>query len=140
MFSRDAEALRSGARGTERRPARVPRGEVTRTGGLRMVVFLQLAVLCATLESAPDYTVHVRELTAPEQSIKVPLTGSVTVHDAVVSLDRRKGELDRMDLWLLRRDQDGSDRVLRIDWVGIATRGMTATNYQIRAGDRLFLQ
>lgn len=105
-----------------------------------MIVFLSMVIMCATIETAPDYTVHVRELTSPEQTDKVPLTGSVTVYDAVLSLNRRKDDYERMDLWLARRERDGSDRVLQIDWVGITKHGITTTNFQILPGDRLFLQ
>ena len=88
----------------------------------------------------PSYTVHVRELTAPEKVVRVPLASSVAILDAVTALKRSPRELERMDLWIVRQKVGGKVKVLRIDWVAISQRGECATNYLILAGDRLFLQ
>lgn len=88
----------------------------------------------------PTYTVHVRELTAPERAVPVPLDSPVCILDAVGALKRSPGELARMDLWIVRRDAGGKAQVLRVDWTGITQWGRTATNYVILDGDRLFLQ
>jgi hypothetical protein len=45
-----------------------------------------------------------------------------------------------MDLWVVRPGVDGQAIVLKVDWAGITQRGETRTNFQLRAGDRLFLQ
>ena len=105
-----------------------------------MFVLLQMVVLWAVADATPGYTVHVRELTAPEQAVRVPLAGSDTVLDAVAALKRQPGNLGGMDLWLVRPVAGGKARVLPIDWHGITAWGVTTTNYQLLAGDRLFLQ
>jgi polysaccharide export outer membrane protein len=105
-----------------------------------MFALLQVVVLCAAADAAPGYTVHVRELTVPERVVRVPLTGSETVLDAVAALKRPPNNLARMDLWVARSGEGGKVQVLRIDWTEITMRGVTATNYQLLTGDRLFLQ
>jgi len=45
-----------------------------------------------------------------------------------------------MDIWIDRLEASGKTRALKVDWVGITQRGETRTNYQLLAGDRLFLQ
>ena len=105
-----------------------------------MFVLFQIVSLCVAADLAPTYTVHVRELTVPEQVIRVPLTDSTTVLDAVGALKRSPRDLGRMDLWIARRTAGGKARVLRVDWTAITQQGMAATNYQILDGDRLFLQ
>ena len=105
-----------------------------------MFALFQIVALCAAADGAPGYTVHVRELTAPERAIRVQLTGAVTVLDAVASLQRQPGDPGRMDLWVVRPNAGGTNRVLPVDWAAITQRGVTVTNYQVLAGDRLFLQ
>ena len=105
-----------------------------------MFALFQIVALCAAADGAPGYTVHVRELTAPERAIRVRLIGSDTVLDAVTGLKRQPGDLGRMDLWIVRRSEDGKSRVLRVNWAAITQQGATATNYQMLDGDRLFLQ
>lgn len=105
-----------------------------------MGLLLQLIMLCAAEDAVPDYTVHVRELTTPERTIHVPLTESEAVLDAVAELKRTPAQLEQMDLWIVRPTAGGKVQVLRIDWVAITQHGVTATNYQVLAGDRLFLQ
>jgi polysaccharide biosynthesis/export protein len=105
-----------------------------------MFALLQIAVLCVVTDADTACTVHFRELTAPERVVRMPLAGSETVLDAIAALKQSPTDLARMDLWVARPGASGSVRVLRIDWTGIARRGVTATNYQLLAGDRLFLQ
>ena len=105
-----------------------------------MFAMLQIVALCAAADAAPGYAVHIRELTAPESTVRAPLTHSETVLDAVAALERTPADLSRMDLWVLRPVVGGKSQVLRIDWAGITTRGVVATNYQLLAGDRLFVQ
>src|SRR5262245_39534928 len=105
-----------------------------------MFVMFQIVALCLVADAAPSYTVHVRELTAPEKVVRVPLTSSVCIRDAVEALKRPPRELARMDLWIVRRAEGGAVKVLRVDWVAITQNGVAATNYLMLAGDRLFLQ
>lgn len=105
-----------------------------------MFVMFPLLALCLTADAAPSYTVHVRELTTPEKVVRVPLTSSVALIDAVEGLKRPPRELAGMDLWLVRQNENGDVKVLRVDWIAISQGGSSATNYQILKGDRLFLQ
>ena len=105
-----------------------------------MFAIFPIIALCAAIEAKPGYTVHVRELTAPERVIRLQPTGTHSVLDAVASLKRQPSGLGRMDLWIVRRDEDGKAQVLPVDWTALTQRGMSATNYQMLAGDRLFLQ
>jgi polysaccharide biosynthesis/export protein len=104
-----------------------------------MFALFQVIALCVGTV-APGYTIHVRDLTAPEQVTRVKPTGSETVLDAVERLQLSSRELRGMDLWLARRDANGKVQFLPVDWVGITRHGLTATNYQVLTGDRLFVQ
>ena len=105
-----------------------------------MFVMFPIVALCLAPGPAPSYTVHVRELTAPEKVVRVPLAGSVAILDAVEALKRSPRDLARMDLWIVRRAEGREVKLLRVDWGAITQCGECATNYQILAGDRLFLQ
>jgi hypothetical protein len=87
-----------------------------------------------------SYRIHVRELEQPEQVFERPVTGLTSVLDAVGSLKPLPSKISHMDLWLIRLGADGKNQILRIDWTGMTQRGETKTNFQIFAGDRLFLQ
>src|SRR5262245_49475260 len=88
----------------------------------------------------PSYTVHVRELTAPERVTRVQLDSSVCITDAVPTLKRPPRDITRMDMWIVRRDDRGKEMVLPVDWAGISRRGEFMTNYIVLDGDRLFIQ
>ena len=104
-----------------------------------MFALVQIIALCAAADAAPGYTVHVRGLTAPEQTTRQKFTGSETVLDAVAALPRPADAADK-DLWIARQNKAGVVQILRIDWAAITQNGETATNYQLLDGDRLFLQ
>ena len=104
-----------------------------------MFALIQIVALCAPADAAPSYTIHIREITAPERTIQQKFTGSECVLDVVASL-QRPAEVARMDLWIARSDKGGKIQVLRIDWTAITQQGVTTTNYQLLAGDRFFLQ
>lgn len=105
-----------------------------------MFVMFQLIALFLAADTTSSYTVHIRERTAPEKAVRVPLASSVDVLDGVEALKRSSHEVAGMDLWIVRRNESGTVKVLRIDWTAISQRGESATNYIILAGDRLFLQ
>ncbi len=105
-----------------------------------MFVTLQIIALVLAADAVPSYTVHVRELTAPEKVVRVQLTSSIAILDAVEALKRSPRDLGGMDLWIVRKAENDAVKVLRVDWAAISQRGQSATNYQILAGDRLFLQ
>jgi hypothetical protein len=97
-------------------------------------------LLCRAADAMPSYTVHIRELTAPEKVVCGPLAGSECILDAVAALKRSPRELAGMDLWIVRRAESGKVKALRVDWAAISQRGESATNYVMLAGNRLFLQ
>lgn len=105
-----------------------------------MFVMLQIVSLVLAADATPSYAVHIRELTAPEKIVRVTLDGSVCISDAVEALHQSPRQLAGMDLWIVRRAESGAVKVLRVDWAAITQHGQSATNYQILAGDRLFLQ
>ncbi len=105
-----------------------------------MFALFQIIALGAGISPEPvGYTIHVREQKAPELVVRLQPTDSHCVLDAVESLKRQPGDLARMDLWIVRR-AEGKTQVLRVDWNAIAQAGVTATNFQMMDGDRLFLQ
>lgn len=103
-----------------------------------MFALSTLVVLC-TLTAPPAYTVHVRDLTTPEVATRYAATGSVCVTDALESLEK-PADFATVDVWVARPVAGGVPEVLRVDWAGITRHGRTATNYQLFAGDRLFVQ
>ena len=103
-----------------------------------MFAFTNLVVLC-TLVAPPAYTVHVRDLTTPEVATRYHATGSECVLDALESL-AKPADFATVDVWVARPVAGGEPEVLRVDWAGITRRGRTSTNYQLLAGDRLFVQ
>jgi RNA polymerase sigma factor (sigma-70 family) len=82
------------------------------------------------------FTVHVRPLTAAEQVVRVKATGSHTVLDGLLhAAGVMTIKADELSVWVVR-DQ----KVLPVDLPGILQRGVTTTNYQLVAGDQLFVQ
>lgn len=84
---------------------------------------------------AGAFTVHVRTLTAAEKVTRVKLAGSQTVIDALAHADGVSLKPDAISVWVVR---EGA--VMPVDLGGITLKGETKTNYQIRAGDQLFVQ
>ncbi len=105
-----------------------------------MFVMFQIVALCLAADAAPSYTVHIRERATAEKTVRVPLSGSVCIRDAVEALKRPPRDLVRMDMWIARRAGGGEVKLLRVDWAALAEGGTPATNYILLAGDRLFIQ
>jgi hypothetical protein len=105
-----------------------------------MLALLFVAAGCALAEPEPGYAIHVREQTTPERVVRVAVAGDETVTDAVGRLWLPPALLAQMDMWVARPGPAGERRVHRVDWLGIAERGLTRTNYALLPGDRLFLQ
>src|SRR5436189_4346828 len=110
------------------------------TDGESGMLALLTAAACAFAGPEPGYSIHVRELTAPERVVRVRPAGDEAVLDVVERLRLGPAGFDRMDLWVVRPGPGGEPRVLPVDWTGIAQHGRTRTNYQLLPGDRLFLQ
>ncbi len=81
------------------------------------------------------FTVHIRTLTAAEKVVNVKATGSECVIDGLIhAIDDVPIMTGTVSTWLVRGKE-----VLPIDLPGIKN-GVTHTNYQLKAGDQLFVQ
>jgi polysaccharide biosynthesis/export protein len=71
---------------------------------------------------------------------RVPITGSDTVLDALSAVNGLS-QVSSKRIWISRpsRTNPAKGKILTVDYAGITKRGATATNYQIRPGDRLFI-
>lgn len=72
--------------------------------------------------------------------VRLPVTGNETVLDAVSNI----GGLSRVSskrIWISRPAPNGKGcaQILPVDWDGITRDAVTATNYQLLPGDRLFI-
>jgi polysaccharide export outer membrane protein len=77
-----------------------------------------------------------------QQLLRLPVTGNDTVLDALAQARGLPPVSSTHRIWVSRPSlPDGPcDEVLPVDWIGITTRGRTATNYQLLPGDRIFVQ
>ncbi len=87
-------------------------------------------------QKADSFTIHIRSLDAPESAIRVKATGNETILDGMVQAAREITlKPEGLTVWIVRGKQ-----VLPVDLVGITQRGITKTNYQLHAGDQIFVQ
>jgi polysaccharide biosynthesis/export protein len=72
--------------------------------------------------------------------MRVPITGNETVLDAIAQIGGLKGA-DPVRVWIARhaRNGVGMEKILPVEWKEIASGASTATNYQMLAGDRLYV-
>lgn len=77
-----------------------------------------------------------------EQVVRVPITGSETVLDAISQVNGLSPVSSKHHVWIARRNpgHGSPDNVLKVDWIGVTQRGAMATNYQIMPGDRLYVR
>ncbi|MBY0528234.1 MAG: hypothetical protein K2R98_32895 [Gemmataceae bacterium] len=79
-----------------------------------------------------------------EQVVRLPITGSETVLDAIGQINGLPAVASKKDIWVARsfpcQGGHGSEQILPVDWCGIAQRGSTETNYQIMPGDRVYVK
>jgi polysaccharide export outer membrane protein len=76
-----------------------------------------------------------------EQVYRFPVTGNETVLDAISLINGLPPVASKRHIWLARRNPNGGfDNMYAVDWIGIAQRGATSTNYQIMPGDRVYVQ
>ena len=76
-----------------------------------------------------------------QQVFRLPVTGNETVLDAIAQVNGLLPVSNKREICLARPsplDQAG-DQVFPVDWEGLTTRGRTATNYQLLAGDRVYI-
>lgn len=71
---------------------------------------------------------------------RVPITGNETVLDALAQV-RGLSQLSSKQIWIARPapPEFGCQQILPVDWDALAQGGMTATNYQILPGDRIYI-
>jgi polysaccharide export outer membrane protein len=77
-----------------------------------------------------------------EQVYRVPVTGSETVLDAISQINGLPPVASKRKIWVARRTPgDGNPiQVLPVDWKGITQEGVSATNYQVLPGDRIYVK
>jgi polysaccharide biosynthesis/export protein len=72
--------------------------------------------------------------------VRVPITGNETVLDAIGNVGGLS-QVSSKKIWVARPAPGGvgCDQILPVDYEAIAHGGLTATNYQLLPGDRLFI-
>jgi polysaccharide export outer membrane protein len=75
-----------------------------------------------------------------EQVYPFLITGSETVIDALGRIYGLPPVADKTKIWVARRGPGSMGQILPVDWVGIAQRGATGTNYQLMPGDRIYVK
>jgi polysaccharide export outer membrane protein len=87
---------------------------------------------CYVIADCPDH--------GGERVIRLPVTGSETVLDAIAGVDGLTAAARQKSVRVfVRRTASGGEQVLPVDWAGIVRDGVTATNYQLRSGDRVYV-
>jgi polysaccharide export outer membrane protein len=78
---------------------------------------------------------------AGERVDRIPFTGNETVLDAVSQI-QGLSDISSKRLWVARPSPPGcaGSQVMMVDWRGITQDGLTATNYQILPGDRIYIK
>ena len=76
------------------------------------------------------------------QVYRFPVTGNETVLDAISNIQGLPAVASKKKLWLARPApaQHCCSQILPIDWQAITEAGVTATNYQVFPGDRIYVQ
>ena len=77
-----------------------------------------------------------------EQVVPIPVTGSETVLDAIATLGGLPPVASKRNVWVARRTPHAGhpEQILPVDWVGITQHGVSATNYQLMPGDRVYVK
>lgn len=72
--------------------------------------------------------------------VRLPVTGNETVLDAISQI-QGLSQLSSKQIWIARPSPAGfgCEQILPVDWDAITRGGMTATNYQLMPGDRVFI-
>jgi polysaccharide biosynthesis/export protein len=77
-----------------------------------------------------------------EQVMRIPTTGNETVLDAISQVSGLPGVASKTGVWVARPTPAGECpyEKLPVDWNGITRCGLTATNYQVMPGDRIYVK
>jgi polysaccharide export outer membrane protein len=72
---------------------------------------------------------------------KFPITGNETVLDALGDTRGLPAGVSKRRIWVARPApaRSGHVQILPVDWAGITRNGLTATNYQLFPGDRIYV-
>jgi polysaccharide biosynthesis/export protein len=76
-----------------------------------------------------------------EQVIRLPIQGNETVLDAISQINGLSAVSSKC-IWVARPTPAGAgfEEILPVDWVAITRHGLTATNYQLAPGDRVYVK
>lgn len=77
-----------------------------------------------------------------EQVYRVPVTGSETVLDAISQINGLPPVASKRKIWIARRTpgDGGPPQVYPVNWCAITQQGISATNYQVLPGDRIYVK
>jgi polysaccharide export outer membrane protein len=75
-----------------------------------------------------------------EQVVRLPVTGSETVLDAIGQINGLPPPASKKHIWIARRTGTDGGQILPVDWCAISQGGSTATNYQLMPGDRIYVK
>jgi polysaccharide export outer membrane protein len=101
-----------------------------------------LVVLDVTQYNSKKYYVITDGGGAGEQVLAFPVTGSETVLDALSNVGGLSPVSSKRNIWVARRTPHPGEpeQILPVDWIGLTQHGVTATNYQIFPGDRVYVK
>lgn len=76
-----------------------------------------------------------------QQIFRLPATGNETVLDGISQVQGLAAVSSKKRIWVARPapDDQGYSQILPVDWRAITEAGVTATNYQIFPGDRIYV-
>jgi polysaccharide export outer membrane protein len=77
-----------------------------------------------------------------ESVVRVPFTGNETVLDAMSQVDGLSEVAAKNNMWVARPGPHGAQvaQKMYVDWRGITQDAVTATNYQLLPGDRIYVK
>jgi len=73
------------------------------------------------------------------QVVRQAIKGPQTVLDAISQVKGLAAVALQRKVWIARPEPDGKQRILKVDWRGIALEGRVTTNFPLMAGDRLYV-
>jgi polysaccharide export outer membrane protein len=75
-----------------------------------------------------------------EQVYSFPTLGNETVLDAIAKIGGLPQVASKRKIWVARRSpHGGTEQILPVCWEEITKQGITATNYQVLPGDRVYV-
>ncbi len=86
------------------------------------------------------YYIITQEGNSGDKVRRLPVTGNETVLDAISQINGLS-QVSSKKIWIARPGPHGlqGQQILPIDWDAITQGAQTATNYQIRSGDRVYI-